>query len=148
MPKLRTKDHVCFECGITADHAHHVVPRVLGGTKTVDLCAPCHSKVHSANLTTSALVKEGLRKRRAKGLCIGGKARFGYWYADDGKVHKNKYEQKVIEGVLKMRGSGMSMYKIADYYAEKGVLNRAGKPISRHQIRRIMEYENAKRSDT
>ena len=76
-----------------------------------------------------------------------GKARFGYWYAEDGKVHKNKYEQKVIRGVLKMRSSGISMYKIADYYAEKGVLNRAGKPISRHQIRRIMEYENAKRSD-
>ncbi len=147
MPKLNTKDHDCFECGITADHAHHVVPRVLGGTKTVNLCAPCHSKVHSANLTTSALVKEGLRKRRAKGLCIGGKARFGYWYAEDGKVHKNKYEQKVIRGVLKMRASGISMYKIAAYYAEKGVLNRAGKPISRHQIRRIMEYENAKRSD-
>ena len=145
MPKLRTTNHVCFECGITADHAHHVVPRVLGGTKTVDLCAPCHSKVHSANLTTSALVKEGLRKRRAKGLCIGGKARFGYWYAEDGKVHKNQYEQKVIKGVLKMRGSKMSMYKIAKHYADEGVLNRNGNPIDRNQIRRIVEY--AKRSD-
>ena len=146
MPKLRTTDHVCFECGITADHAHHVVPRVLGGTKTVDLCAPCHSKVHSANLTTSALVKEGLRKRRAKGLCGGGKPRFGYWYDQDGKVHKNDYEQKVIKGVLKMRGSKMSMYKIAKHYADEGVLNRNGNPIDRNQIRRIIEY--AKRSDT
>ena len=146
MPKLNTKDHDCFECGVTADHAHHVVPRVLGGTKTVNLCAPCHSKVHSANLTTSALVKEGLKKRRAKGLCGGGKAPFGVWYDQDGKVHNNKYEQKVIKGVLKMRASGMSMYKIAAHYANQGVLNRAGKPISRNQIRRIIEY--AKRSDS
>ena len=146
MPKLKTKDHDCFECGVTADHAHHVVPRVLGGTKTVNLCAPCHSKVHSANLTTSALVKEGLKKRRDKGLCGGGKPRFGYWYDQDGKVHKNKYEQKVIKGVLKMRSKGMSMYKIADHYADEGVLNRNGKPIDRNQIRRIIEY--AKRSDS
>ncbi len=146
MPKLKTKDHDCFECGVTADHAHHVVPRVLGGTKTVNLCAPCHSKVHSANLTTSALVKEGLRKRREAGLCNGGKAMFGYWYDDQGKVHKNQYEQKVIKGVVKMRATGLSMYKIADYYADKGVLNRAGKPIDRNQIRRIIQY--AERSDS
>jgi len=70
---------------------------------------------------------------------------FGYWYAEDGKVHKNQYEQKVIKGVVKMRATGLSMYKIAAYYAEKGVLNRVGKPISRNQIRRIIEY--AERSD-
>ena len=87
MPKLKTKDHDCFECGITADHAHHVVPRVLGGTKTVNLCAPCHSKVHSANLTTSALVKEGLRKRRAKGLCMAA-VRLG---SDTGMLRMGKF---------------------------------------------------------
>lgn len=144
MPKLRSKNQDCFECGSTADHAHHVVPRVLGGTKTVNLCAPCHSKVHSANLTTSALVKEGLRKRRAKGLCNGGIEKFGYWYDQDGKVHINEYEQNVMKGVVKMRATGLSMYKIADHYADKGVLNRRGKPIDRNQIRRIVEY--AKRS--
>lgn len=146
MPKLKTTDHDCFECGFTADHAHHVVPKVLGGTKTVNLCVRCHSKVHSANLTTSALIKEGLRKRRAKGLGGGGKPRFGYWYDQDGKVHDNDYEQKVIKGVLKMRSKGMSMSKIANYYADEGVLNRNGNPIDKNQIWRIVEY--AKRSDT
>ena len=54
--------------------------------------------------------------------------------------------RKVIKGVLKMRGSKMSMYKIANHYADEGVLNRNGNPIDRNQIRRIVEY--AKRSDT
>jgi 5-methylcytosine-specific restriction endonuclease McrA len=36
----------CFECGAPAAHQHHVVPRSLGGTKTVPLCEGCHGKVH------------------------------------------------------------------------------------------------------
>lgn len=37
----------CFECGKPAEHRHHVVPRSLGGTKTIPLCTPCHRKVHA-----------------------------------------------------------------------------------------------------
>jgi hypothetical protein len=76
---------------------------------------------------------------------MGGVAKFGFWYDQDGKVHKNKYEQSVIKGVLKMRKTKMSMYQIAKHYADEGVLNRNGNPIDRNQIRRIIEY--AKRSD-
>ena len=79
---------------------------------------------------------------------MGGVPKFGFWYDQDGKVHKNKYEQNVIKGVAKMREQGINMGKIAKYYSEKGVLNRAGKPISRQQIRRIVEKINAERSDT
>lgn len=140
MPKLKTKNHVCFECGVTADHAHHVVPRVYGGTKTVNLCAPCHTKVHGGKLRGSALVIEGLRKRRARGYNMGGIAPFGYKHAPDGKVEINKYEQDMIKGVLKMREQGISMTKIAKHYAAKGALNRAGRPVDRHQIRRMIEY--------
>lgn len=32
---------------------HHVVPRHAGGTKTIPLCAKCHSKVHGMKLINS-----------------------------------------------------------------------------------------------
>jgi len=31
----------CFECGKPAEHDHHVVPVVRGGTRTVPLCSEC-----------------------------------------------------------------------------------------------------------
>lgn len=39
----------CFECGEPSRHEHHVVPRKLGGTKTVPLCRRCHAKAHGCN---------------------------------------------------------------------------------------------------
>ena len=42
----------CFECGEPAQANHHVVPKILGGTKTIPLCDDCHSKVHDKDLTS------------------------------------------------------------------------------------------------
>ena len=77
MPELgkKRKGLVCFECGVQADHAHHVVPRSLGGTKTVNLCAPCHSKVHSPHLLkTSALTKKAMAEKGGGNVLRGSSA--------------------------------------------------------------------------
>ena len=60
----------CFECGNEATENHHVIPKSLGGTKTIPLCSRCHSKVHSLEKTRRAdlspeLTKRGLDKNRA-----------------------------------------------------------------------------------
>ena len=65
----------CFECeaeGVTI-HQHHVVPRSRGGTKTIPLCEPCHSKAHhrKKNMNTSSLVKQAMAKRKAAGAIFG-----------------------------------------------------------------------------
>lgn len=62
-------DARCFDCGSPADHAHHVVPRSLGGTKTVPLCNPCHRLVHGGGipLRHRDLVRAGQRKAAAEG---------------------------------------------------------------------------------
>jgi hypothetical protein len=40
----------CEDCGAAADHAHHLVPRAMGGEDVdenlVPLCADCHRKRH------------------------------------------------------------------------------------------------------
>lgn len=37
----------CFECGGTNHiHQHHIIPKSLGGTKTIPLCNICHGRAH------------------------------------------------------------------------------------------------------
>ena len=57
--------NVCFECGAPAEHNHHVVPKVLGGNKTVPLCTKCHGLVHDRNFTR-------LKELQKKGIAKGG----------------------------------------------------------------------------
>ncbi len=72
-------EYTCFECGSEEDiHHHHVVPKSLGGTKTLPLCSKCHSLVHSKHLTsTSRLTKEALDKIRIEGKACSGFAQYG-----------------------------------------------------------------------
>lgn len=74
----------CFECGEPSAHAHHVIPRVKGGTKTIDLCERCHGMVHGLDFTDhSVLVKEGIRKRPKKKITNGIKQRMRILRAQD-----------------------------------------------------------------
>jgi hypothetical protein len=66
----------CFECG--SDYGvedHHIIPRSLGGTKTIPLCGLCHMKAHGIKSkrrnNLSSLIKNGLQKRKEKGLNVG-----------------------------------------------------------------------------
>jgi hypothetical protein len=56
----------CFECGKFDNlHEHHVVPRVLGGRKTIKLCAICHGKIHNLDFSNHGnLIKIGLSKSK------------------------------------------------------------------------------------
>lgn len=63
----------CFECGTTDNiHQHHVVPRTLGGTKTIPLCEKCHGLIHGMNFSDhSTLTKIGLDNARKRGVKLG-----------------------------------------------------------------------------
>lgn len=56
----------CFECGRAAHHDHHVVPKSLGGTRTVPLCLECHSKIHGRQLVHAELIRAGLRRKKER----------------------------------------------------------------------------------
>ncbi len=53
----------CFECDGHATEEHHIIPKSLGGTKTVPLCAICHAKVHGLQNTGRADLAPELTKR-------------------------------------------------------------------------------------
>lgn len=67
-------DATCFECGKPATHAHHVVPKSKGGTRTIPLCLECHSKIHGRQLVHIDLIRNGVARAKAMGKYKGRKA--------------------------------------------------------------------------
>ena len=62
----------CFECNMPADHEHHVVPKVKGGTKTIPVCLKCHAKIHDRKkMAGSELTKLGLKRAKERGVVLG-----------------------------------------------------------------------------
>jgi hypothetical protein len=72
-PAMPSNRATCFECGNRASQAHHVVPAVMGGTRTIMLCAGCHARAHPGRKPAdiSKLTKEGLIRARARGVRLG-----------------------------------------------------------------------------
>ena len=65
-------DASCFECGLPAEHNHHVVPKCLGGRKTIPLCKKCHDLVHANGqpMSRSVLSKISTLQRRPNKLTL------------------------------------------------------------------------------
>lgn len=62
---------LCFECN-AAHHNHHVVPRSMGGMRTVPLCEACHGKVHRITFEGhGVLVRAGISRAKANGQRLG-----------------------------------------------------------------------------
>lgn len=118
----------CFECGSPADHEHHVIPRSLGGTKTVPLCERCHGLVHDRRLTTRHLTRAAMARKASRGEFTGGEAPFGWTLATDGvALVPNESEQEVIRIALGMRACGWSMREIGVGLDDRGFRTRRGK---------------------
>ena len=133
------KNNNCFECGALKNlHNHHVVPRSLGGRKTITLCAHCHGLIHDKDLTKiSALTKKSMKKMKAEGKYTGGKVPYGFNLVG-GKLITNNSEQQVIKQVREHREAGMSLRQIARCLTEEGIKSRAGKPFHFQTVARIV----------
>lgn len=133
MPRLTRSKEPCFECGARAVHAHHVVPQSLGGTKTVNLCAKCHGKVHDRKIMSSShLVKSAIAKRRAAGLWHG-VAPYGYNLMD-GKLVKNIAEFAILEIILKLHNQGLTSGQISKHLTRRKLEKRNGTDWDRRSV--------------
>ena len=77
---MKIKNNKCFECGSDEKIVHHhVVPKSVGGTKTIPLCEYCHGLVHDKNLTymNKLKVKKQI-KLTEEGFWAWGTSPFGY----------------------------------------------------------------------
>ena len=73
---------------------------------------------------------------KAQGQYTGGKPPYGFQVVN-GELIENEAEQSVLALVRKYRNKGLSLRKIAETLADKGVNSRAGKPIHFQAIARM-----------
>jgi hypothetical protein len=103
----------CFECGLPAECEHHVVPRSIGGTKTVALCEVCHGKIHGGGVGKSSLTRAALAVKRTRGERIG-QIPFGSRLAPDGvHLEADPAEQDVLARLRSLRAEGLTVRAIA-----------------------------------
>ena len=127
----------CFECDEPADHQHHVVPRSMGGTRTIPLCALCHATVHDTGITTSDLTARAMRAKAARGEYIGGQTPYGYRVASCGVLlEEDEYEQSAIAEMVRLRAQGLSIRKVADRLTLNGFMSRTGRAVSKSSVAR------------
>ena len=115
----------CFECGADAEHHHHVIPRSLGGTRTVPLCARCHALAHGLDGQTweshRALTRAALAAKRARGQ-QSGVIPLGQRLAADGvTLEANPAEADALALVAQLRADGLSVRAIAAELNRRGV---------------------------
>lgn len=104
----------CFECeSVFLIHEHHVIPKVLGGIKTIPLCSQCHSKIHNKNIyKMSHLSKIGMAKAKKNGIIFGRKK--GSKISPEFFLKKHKdvvdllLKQYSIRNISKMTKKGIS----------------------------------------
>lgn len=118
----------CFECGSPKRLTnHHVIPKILGGTKTLPLCSSCHGKVHDRkNISHSALTKTALARLQKQGRRVG-PVPYGFDLMKDGKhLKKNGIEQKGIRKILVLRAQGWSYPGIAQELDRLNIRSKNG----------------------
>ncbi len=131
----------CFECGQKAEHEHHVIPKVKGGTKTIPLCTTCHSKVHGSKnlLSISHLTRVKLDEKRRKKERTGA-VPYGYdLHSNKKTLIVNENEQKVIKMMEEWREKGWSYHKIGQNLTIHEIITKTGNKKWSHQsINRIL----------
>lgn len=136
----------CFECSAKADHEHHVVPKSLGGNKTVWLCEACHSKIYNLSMMDHReLVKASVNRRRSAGLYVGGIS-YGFKLVNQ-MLEENPEEQRIIILIVELYHNGVSYRAIARQLNEKQIPSKTGRPWHNSHIPKIIEkfYDSQKR---
>jgi hypothetical protein len=133
----------CFECGTTENlHGHHVVPRSLGGTKTIPLCPKCHGLVHSLDYSTHHLTAKVQREKMARGEYIGGRPPFGFRNVD-GVLVPVPHEQDAARQARELRSEGRTLRAVAAELEARGILSRTGRTFASEDIRRMVAASEA-----
>ena len=138
----------CFECDAPADHHHHVIPRSLGGRRTVPLCGACHARAHGLDGRTwtghRELVAAAMRRRADAGLYNGGTVPYGQRLAADGATLEADPDEALTLGTAhELRASGLSLRKIGAELAARGMAPRGGGRWSAAAVARLLEATDA-----
>lgn len=130
----------CFECGRSDIEIqnHHVVPKSLGGTKTVPLCAVCHGKIHGLKgLSSGELSRVGIRERQKLGFHQG-QVPYGF-RVQFKRLVPDRDEQAWINWMRERAAAGMNANRIAKALNEMEVPTKRGHPWERKVVKNILK---------
>ena len=132
----------CYECNCNKDlQEHHILPKILGGTKTITLCGNCHGKIHGGKfIKLSNLIKKSLHNKRNSGTKYT-KSLLGF-DVENGKMVVNKKEQKIIRKMFKMYESGSGYTDIANHLNRNGYSIKNGNSFSRSYVSSILKNKS------
>ena len=145
---MRIVDNQCFECGYKGPelHRHHVVPRSRSGTQTVPLCGVCHARAHhrDKNMTTSALVRESIHRRREENPDL----KFGNHnlYTEQGtkaiavrRANAREFNSHIKTVVEKLKNEGYGTLETqVSRLNELNFRSRRGETFNYHSLYRIL----------
>ena len=140
----------CFECNKIATENHHVIPKTLGGTKTIPLCGSCHAKVHQMDGkrrdSHSELTKLGLKRAKKRGVNLGNpnnmtnEGRKKGWKTNSAKAANNKNNLLAICFIkLNME---LSLREIADKLNSNGYKTSRGSCFQATTVKRLINKIN------
>ena len=117
---------ICFECGAPAYMDHFVVPRSMGGTRTIPLCYACYEKVHTpcgqrTDKRAKSVSVEPTEVKSSIGEMKDHPLNIFFW------IYVTKFEER--EGRL-TRGSNRRYQKLADELNALGQLTVTGQPYT------------------
>lgn len=151
----------CFECGATKDlQQHHVVPKSLGGTKTITLCYHHHCLVHGIDgkgVDHSERTKEGIAIAKAAGKQIGCPPEKLKELAKKGReTNRKKGTNNSIELALNilvikeedmLKPKDISLRKMADKLNSRGFRTPRGEEYQHSSISQMLKRVNLKLED-
>lgn len=149
---LDRDNHICLNCGATANQAHHIVPLSLGGndilSNLASLCEGCHEMVHGTKLRNhSELTKAGIQRAKERGVAFGGWRGHppGSMKNHLEKLNKVKQErvreeaQELASVLRDLQSQGMSQRAIADYLNSQGLRNSYGRLFHATKVGRLLK---------
>jgi hypothetical protein len=131
---------ICFECGSSEHiHQHHIIPKSLGGTKTIPLCETCHGRVHQKDLVKfNNLAKEG-RKRYVEN---GGKLGRKEGSAESIETFMNKPVNIEIKQLVEQGYSVRKIVKILGASSKTVVKVRKSESVSTSTVVKVRKRMN------
>lgn len=138
----------CFECAAPADEEHHVIPRSLGGTKTIPLCNSCHAKVHGMEGRRdnhSYLTKLGLKRAKERGVKLGGNYKLTSQDRDKAilsmktKAANNENNILAKDRLKKIQTKSMTLRAIAKTLNDEGYRTSRGKKFQATSVKRLLD---------
>jgi|TARA_R110000824_G_scaffold401000_1_gene610222 hypothetical protein len=136
----------CFECGETATCNHHVIPKSVGGTKTVPLCTDCHANAHTGSglrKVIKCIKQNNLNKQQMPSSF----PPLGYYKVQKDKlIRVSKKYSKIVQEMFQMSADGSSLYDIRDHLKDTYDIKRCRQTVG-NMLRNKIYIGEQKHSD-